>query len=240
LLSGAGGPNLDKQPYSSESGLINYTIDGLPYGSILNEKQFPGIPGSTLSTDNIAMEALTWVKFNTAGYHCMIVNSDDGFRVTAAMCAADPNNAIVLGSFDGGRGATDSPFVFRVPGPGVYPMRLIWQQGGGGGNVEWVDIQPAHVLIDGSARVGVNGNDDIAAYRLNGISSLVISQTTSPSAGVNLSWLTGTAPCAIWRLRGTAELANPSSATVWTDLGTTGTAFSPASSGLRFFELVSP
>src|SRR5687768_14807641 len=41
----------------------------------------PGIPGQ--GTDNIAAEALTFLEIPQAGIYTMVVNSDDGFRVTA-------------------------------------------------------------------------------------------------------------------------------------------------------------
>jgi len=242
LLAGLGGQNLATVSDFIETGVVNYSVENnTSYGSIPNDKPFPGIPGTgSQPTDNIAMEVLTWVEL-APGYHCMIVNSDDGFRVTAAMCAADPNNSIVLGQFDGGRGATDTTFVFNAPAAGLYPMRLIWEQGGGGGNVEWVKINPGSVQFTGSARVAVNDNGQFTggvarAFRLSGRSSLAISPGTG---GANLSWNPGLAPCA-FRLQGTAVLANPSSATVWTDIAGSGTAFVPNASGLQFFRLINP
>jgi len=233
MLAGSAGPNVAKAPSFVEPGIINYSIETSSYGNIPNDAPFPGIPGSSLSTDNIAMEAVTYLELR-AGYHCMIVNSDDGFRVTPALCAADPNNAIVLGSFDGGRGASDSPFLFSVPEDGLYPIRLIWQQGGGGANVEFVDIQEGNVAVTGSARVAVNGNNSIRAFRPSGQF-----QAVQVGNKLHITWPSD-APCHNWRLQSTGELANPSSATVWTDVPGVSPQDVDITPGNKFFRLISP
>jgi hypothetical protein len=238
LLAGvypsAGSPaaNVGRVPLTSESGIINYSIEVSSYGSIPSDAPFPGIPGTTGSTDNMAMEALTFVELHK-GLHCMIVNSDDDFRVSPAECVTDPNNSITLGVFDspGGRGATDSPFVFNVPQDGLYPMRLVWQQGAGGANVEWVDIQPGGY----PSRFAVNANDTIKAFApgKNRISFTV--------SGGNLiiSW-GAKGPCPAYRLQGTAVLANPSSATIWNNIPGASPVSVPIGGGNQFFRLISP
>jgi hypothetical protein len=42
-----------------------------------------------------------------------------------------------LGQYQGGRGFNDTDFRVIVPEPGVYPFRIIYYQGGGGGNMEF-------------------------------------------------------------------------------------------------------
>ena len=37
-------------------------------------------------------------------------------------------------------GISSSIFVVNVPKPGVYPLRLVWFEGGGGANVEWFSL----------------------------------------------------------------------------------------------------
>jgi len=230
------GPNVAKAPqFVVEPGIINYSIETSSYGSIPNDAPFPGIPGTTASTDNIAMEALAYVQL-TAGYHCMIVNSDDGFRVTPARCAADPNNAIVLGQFDGGRGASDTPFLFHVNEDGLYPIRLVWEQGGGGANVELVDIQPANFAVNGTARVAVNGNNNIMAFRPSGL-------FTAVRVGNNLhvTWPSAGLCQPVWRLQSTPVLGNPSSSTVWTDVpGASPKDIPIGPTGNLFLRLISP
>ncbi len=117
----------------------------------------PGIPGLNGGTDNIAAEILTFIEFPTAGFYRMIFNSDDGFRVTLGH---DPGpDAIQLGVFNGGRGAADTLFGFAVTKPGVYPVRAIWYEGGGGANLEWS-------TTDGETRILINDAEGgLHAYR---------------------------------------------------------------------------
>jgi len=157
----------------------------------------------------------------------MIVNSDDGFKVTPALCAADPNNSQVLGVFNGGRGASDSPYVFYVPEDGLYPMRLVWEQGGGGANLEWVDIRQGTY----PTRVAVNGDDAIKAFSA--------SQFAAVQSGSDLviSW-NSTASCP-FRLQSTDSLDG--AATVWTDIpGSSPVTVPIAPVGNKFFRLIRP
>jgi hypothetical protein len=107
----------------------------------------PGIPGQ--GTDNIAAEARAFVEIPAAGLYTMVVNSDDGFRVTVGT-ATNPTQ-VELGKFDGGRGAADSEFYFRATQAGVYFFRLLYFEGGSDASVEWFTVNP-----DGS-RALVNG-----------------------------------------------------------------------------------
>lgn len=115
----------------------------------------PGIPGTTGSGDNYAVEVLTYVEFPKAGIYRMGVHSDDGFKVTVAE-RADPT-AVRLGIFDGGRGPSESVFFFNVAVAGVYPLRLIWYEGGGEDECEWYMLDNAgnRVLINDSANPAV-------------------------------------------------------------------------------------
>ena len=48
--------------------------------------------------------------------------------------------ALQLGIFDAGRGASDTIFNFLVTKAGIYPFRLVWENGTGGANVEWFSV----------------------------------------------------------------------------------------------------
>jgi hypothetical protein len=78
----------------------------------------------------------------------------DGALLKAAvgdlMISITPDPTPVLGQFRTGRGATDSIFPVIVPAAGVYPMRAIWFEGGGGANFEWfsVNAEGAKVLLN--------------------------------------------------------------------------------------------
>ena len=132
----------------------------------------PGIPGTTGSKDDIAGEALTFLELSTVGVYTMVVNSDDGFQVSVGP-SSNPTS-LVLGKFDGGRGAADSLFYFKVLKPGVYPFRLLWFEGDSDARVEWFTVN-----ADGSrALVGGSQDGSLPAFRqrtevpVNGIQSI--------------------------------------------------------------------
>jgi len=116
------------------STVINFT-DGTDAGRFPSDTIFPGIPGTTGGNESIAGEVVTGIEFPAAGIYRLVVNSDDGFRTTMGKNPRDPSNP-VLGFFEGGRGPTDSPFEIYIGTAGVYPMRTIWEEGGGGAALE--------------------------------------------------------------------------------------------------------
>jgi len=138
----ADGPSTAPSPATSPiefrvSGVINFSqVEGDANGNFTPDLQMPGIPGTTGANDNIAAAALTVLEFPTAGTYTMVVNSDDGFETTVG---TNPNDlfAIRLGYFEGGRGAADTEFTFRVEAPGLYAFRTLWYEGNGGANIEW-------------------------------------------------------------------------------------------------------
>lgn len=108
----------------------------------------PGVAPANFS--NVATEILTFLDL-PAGCHTLGVNSDDGFLVTLG----HSQHGTVLGSFNGGRGATDSLFRIVVQEAGVYPIRLSWWEGGGGANVEFFSVVGTNkILINDRAVTG--------------------------------------------------------------------------------------
>ena len=130
----------------------------------------PGIPGTGSdpssgtdggrAVDNIVAELETYLHL-APGFYRMGVNSDDGFKVTVAPGVPNPFG-LVLGSFDGVRGSSDSLFDFVATADGYYPFRLLWWQGDGGANLEWfvVDLATGNKYL-------VNQNDPkaVTAFR---------------------------------------------------------------------------
>lgn len=150
------------QPHANIADLSAFNPDGtyteegiIAYGSTF----FPGIPGTEFTSINIAMEAITYVELQP-GTYTMVVNSDDGFRVTTGN-VFDRLAEIRLGEYDGGRGAGDTVFSFSVTKAGVYPFRLIYEQGGGGYSVDWYTADNA----DPSNRLHLNEAGGIPSYR---------------------------------------------------------------------------
>lgn len=163
-LSGATGG------YYTWEGIINFNmaapdeIGNFTATTGYEDQMFPGFPGTTGSTGNSTEEILTYVEFPTAGLYQLGVNSDDGFRVTAGRAPGDLLG-VILGYFDGGRGSADTVFSVVVDPPGIYPIRLIWENGNGelpgnGANLEFFSVK------DG-VKIPVNANvaGALKAYR---------------------------------------------------------------------------
>lgn len=95
----------------------------------------------------------------------VMISKPQGAELKAMIAAGDtfiriaPDTTRYLGSFDGGRGSSDSIFAFNVAEAGVYPLRLVWFEGGGGANLEWFTVSP-----DGS-KIPVNDTSNPAALR---------------------------------------------------------------------------
>ncbi len=154
-------------PYPDITDKSSFQTDGtyLENSTISYEKSsnpFPGIPGTIESgnTDNIALEAVAYLDLDP-GTYAMIVNSDDGFRVYLGDDARDQINSTVLFQFDAGRGAADSVQNFTITQAGLYSMRLIYEQGGGGANVSLFTAPTDN--LDG--RVLINDAGGVKAYR---------------------------------------------------------------------------
>lgn len=140
------GPNADGS--YDEPATIQYDTRGTP---------FPGLPGTEGSTDFAAEEVTTYLSLDR-GYHYFSVNSDDGFRVSAG---TNPRDAFaqVLGEWDGTRdGGGDTAFSFVVEKTGIYPFRLIYQNGKGSGKLSWYSVNP-----DDGTKSLINDATDTAA-----------------------------------------------------------------------------
>jgi hypothetical protein len=102
----------------------------------------------------------------------------DAGGVTVSLGA---DTAVSLGSFNGGRGATDTIYYIIVPQPGVYPMRAVWFQGNGGGNAEWFSVQP------GGTKVLVNDNS-VAGYVKAFQARTAVNRPTVAIAGSSITY----------------------------------------------------
>ncbi len=115
------------------------------------DNYIPGLPGATASDPRSGTE--NGFKFNNivaemgafvtlpVGLHRWAINSDDGFKVSLGSSLKDVDG-LVVGLFNGGKGASDVSFDFVIEEAGNYAVRLLWWQGNGGANVEWLTINP--------------------------------------------------------------------------------------------------
>ena len=164
-INEAGPSNASDWQFSPvDVGLINFDQLADAQGNFTEATGFPdalipNIPGFNESTDGIAAEFLTYLELNQ-GWHTLGVNSDDGFDVTVGPAPQDMLSQS-LGSFNGGRGASDSLFDIYVEESGFYPTRLLWFEGTGGANVEFFSV------VDGE-KILINDRDNpnaIKAYK---------------------------------------------------------------------------
>jgi hypothetical protein len=214
-----------------EPAVINYSRDitGNPFGDFVPDVQMPGIMGTTdLETANAALEILTYVSL-PAGLLHMGVNSDDGFRLSSATNVVDPHNALTLGEFDGGRGSADTLFDIYVQTAGIYPARLIWENGGGDANVEWFSVTSdgTKILINDTATAGA-----IRAWRAAAPGTIQLppkfTSVTLTSANMIISWTGG----------GTLQSAPDIVAGPWTPVaGASSPATIPTTGARQFFRV---
>jgi len=105
--------------------VINQPANGMPGGPMT------GTPTGTNAT--ITIPALT-----VSGR-----GSDRALWTNANLTASiGASQAIELGGADYGKGMGWINFSVTVPAPGLYPMNLIWYNGGGGAGIEFASYQP--------------------------------------------------------------------------------------------------
>lgn len=110
------------------------------------------------TTDDIAMEALTWLELPAGVYRFGVV-SDDGFKVSSGTPPLNRNTpALALKD----SGTANVTFDVVVKETGFYAFRFVWFEHQGGAHVEWFTVNPD----DPSDRTLINGNSPkaIKAY----------------------------------------------------------------------------
>ncbi|MCD6337977.1 MAG: hypothetical protein J7M29_01150, partial [Verrucomicrobia bacterium] len=153
MLQGLHGENkadtfgLDAEGFMDWFDVIDFATGSLGNFSVDYLFSEVGIPGPDMpDTDNCALEIIGYIEFPEAGMYTMGATTDDGFRVQAH---ANPRDlfAVRVGEFEGSRGVADTLFKIYVPEPGIYPFRMIWENGGGGAAVEWFMVQDDGTMI---------------------------------------------------------------------------------------------
>ena len=213
-----------------EPEVINYDRNAGNNGNFTPDNQMPGIMGSTdVETANAAMEILTYVTL-PAGLVRMGVNSDDGFRLSPATSVSDSRNALTLGIFDAGRAPADSIFDFYVQQAGTYPMRLVWDNGNGGADVEWFSVD----LLDGEKYL-INDStqpEALKAYRA--------AATVTPPPQITAATVSGGSISITWTGGGAVEFTSAlGPGATWTSTGNASGSFSEtvAATGNKFYRV---
>ena len=145
----------------TDPGTINYEQNASFAGFFGGDKPFPGIPPAYAPF--VAMSATAFLDL-PAGNYGFGVRSDDGFKLDTGPALGSTN--ITLGIYEGGRGSDETTFSVVVGTRGLYPVRLLYYQGVGGGDVEFYSFDPttgARILVNDPANT-----NSIKAYRVAG------------------------------------------------------------------------
>jgi hypothetical protein len=144
------------------AGVVNFTQSPLAAG-YFNEANPPEAPypdgafpagAGNFGDTEYALQFYGYAEFKKGAYR-MFVNSDDGFKLSIGPNALDVLG-IRVGAYDGGRGHTANAdptaggFDFVITKDGVYPFRLVFENGTGDSSVEWYMLNSAgtRVLIN--------------------------------------------------------------------------------------------
>ncbi len=155
--------------------------NAFPHGA---DPEFPGI-GATEDAANrnyVALEAVAYLDLKRGSY-TFGARADDTFRITIgteahAIVTQSTNAVVIIDRGPNGYAGGDINFSFLVEQDGLYPMRLTFEQGTGGYNLElfsWINGQ--RVLINDP-----NNPNSIKAYRfVSGFPASTISFLTQPT-----------------------------------------------------------
>jgi hypothetical protein len=137
--------------------VINLSMfEGDAKGNFELDDQMPGVPGVNGISDGASAEITMFIEFPTAGLVTLGVNSADGFRMEGGP-HDQPEMRLTLGQEPNGRGASDSIFAVQVDEPGIYPIRVIWWNGGGDASIELFTVKEdgTKVLLNDVANGGL-------------------------------------------------------------------------------------
>ena len=190
----------------------------------------PGLPGAGLTGDarmqNVTAEIFAWLDLPAAGYYRFGGNADDGIVVKVGTPGV--TNGTVIFTQDRGAGNQDIPFSFVAPQAGLYPIRFIWYQGGGGGNVEFFSYDA------NGKKIAVNDPTDpnaIKAYHKitdDTTGRPVITVTRAANGDINITWTNG------GTLQSTAALGPNAT---WADVDSDGSYSAPVTGTQLFFRV---
>jgi hypothetical protein len=163
----------------------------------------------------------------------VMIKLDDGLKLIAAMATNTVNVTLTpmdylinppaaaspLGQADAGKGSSDVLFPLVVPSAGVYPLRLLWQQGGGGANCEFFSLV-------GTNRVLINDDTNANGPALKAYYGLAV----TPSIGLNYDGSTITVTNT-----GTLQKLADLTTTNWVDIYNDVPVSQPPSGAQQFF-----
>ena len=146
-------PGLQASVWSENRGVINYFNSQGRGHYTANEVNFPGLVGEA---DDFVIEATGAVTIPSAGAWSFGVSSDDGFglTITGATTTVVANSDTAAGSdtisYINPRGPGDTLGVYDFPQAGVYNLRLVFYERGGGAELELFAAQGSQTAFSGS------------------------------------------------------------------------------------------
>lgn len=156
----------------SESEIIDFELNGDPFGNFESFEFFPGIPGEGDHTSLFSTEVIGYLELDPGFYQMGVnvhvsqpdKNDNDNWR----MYIGNPSSDLFaesIGSFELTlqgfvAGPNDNLFEFFVTEEGYYPFRLVyWNKGSGAG------LELYSVNTDNGEKLLINDPDDNAAIR---------------------------------------------------------------------------
>lgn len=199
------------------------TLTFWPFTEIVDEP-FPGL--ATNNTNNFSAEIFAYLQLE-AGYHRFGVNGDDGYVVSIATPGVT-NGPVIFTVANGSRsgGAVDFPFSFIAPETGLYPVRIVFWQGTGGGNFEFFSYDANGVKIP--INYTTNPGAIKAFYELQSTGNPVLAFSVSGNQ-LTITWTGG------GELQSAPEITGP-----WTGSGDSDGSFTdtiPTTEGMKFYRV---
>jgi len=196
--------------------VINLSLnEGDTFGYFAPNNQMPGIPGVNGGTTGIDAEVVTFVEF-PVGTLTMGVVSDDGFRMQAGYINK-PADAMLMSEMD--NATADVTFKFVVQDAGIYPIRVIWNQGGGTADLILYTVKSdgTKVLLNDTANGGYKTYRSGVAPNKPTIFNVAVAMT---SGKVQITWT-----------ESAAKLQQSTDLKTWTDVSNASSPFSPTVTG---------
>lgn len=136
----------------------DYPVESLGFGLHPEKGYYAGADLNWSMYEDSTIEWFAYVHFPAPDVYFMVVNSDDGFRLTSARHAKDRMGEVFL-VHEGGRGAgtglgAGTEYRIAIEQAGVYPIRGIIENRGGGFNVEWYTRDGDQLRLVNSTAVG--------------------------------------------------------------------------------------
>lgn len=152
-------PVYQQSVYTEPSSVINY-LDGGGDGHYTANNIFPGLSAGEQADDYVVVVTGS-VEIEQAGWWTFGVSSDDGFS-----CVLSNDSDSYAFSFPDPRAAADTLYQVNIAQAGLYRVRLVYYENGGGAELEFFAAQGNYTTFDSNAfhLVGDTANGGLSTY----------------------------------------------------------------------------